>query len=347
MDNKMTQADLPTVLVVDDDPASVNLIAKVVGAAGHEVVTAQDEMEGLQRVLQDGIQLIITDWMMPDMDGLELCRAIRAHEGVSFAYVIVLTASTDEGRIVEAFEAGADDFLSKPFNRRELLARLRGGLRIIRLQQDLDRRSREVHRFNAEMAIAHRELAEANEKLNRMATTDELTGLTNRREALARLDDHWASAVRHDQPLACIGLDIDHFKSFNDTHGHAIGDLVLKETAGVLLATARREERVCRVGGEEFLILCPLSTEKMAAIAAERLRRAVEAHRIKSGDLELSVRISLGVAERTEGMNGPDDLLKAADDALYAAKKAGRNRVFVASANGALPTPEPISVAGS
>ena len=334
----MTQADLPTVLVVDDDPASLDLIAKVVGSAGHEVVTAQDGTEALQWVLQEGIQLIITDCVMPEMDGLELCRAIRSHEGISFAYIIILTAHTDEDRLVEAFEAGADDFLAKPFNRRELSARLRAGVRIILLQQDLDRRNREVHRFNAEMAIAHRELARANEKLSRMATTDELTGLTNRREALARLDEHWASANRHEEPLACITLDIDHFKSFNDTYGHATGDLVLKETAGVLQAAVRREDKVCRIGGEEFLVLCPMSTEEAAAIAAERLRRAVGGRQIKSGGLELGVRISLGVAERTEDMNGPDDLLKAADDALYAAKKAGRNRVCAASANGAPPT---------
>ena len=214
------------------------------------------------------------------------------------------------------------------------MARVRAGERIIQLQADLERRNREVHRINAEMEITHHKLAEANAKLNLMATTDELTGLTNRREAMARLAHAWAAADRHGHPLACIALDIDHFKSFNDGHGHALGDLVLKKTARILQRTARKDEPVCRMGGEEFLVLCEQSTEAMAAVGAERLRTAIESGVVQCDDLDLRVTVSLGVAERTPEMRDPDHLLKAADEALYAAKHSGRNRVCRAGDTG-------------
>ncbi len=320
------------VLVVDDDLAALALIARTVESAGHEVLTACNGMEGMRVALEQGPPLIITDWTMPEMDGVEFCRAIRSHEGISFAFVILLTAHSDEDRLVEAFDAGADDYLSKPFNRRELLARLHAGIRIIQLQEDLNRRRREMHRANAELAITHTDLARANERLNLMATTDELTGLTNRREAMVRLDEAWAVSGRRDESLSCIMLDIDHFKKFNDAYGHAIGDLVLKEIAHTLKACSRSDERVCRVGGEEFLVvLSPGSTEAMAGVAAERMRKAIEVRRVESDGMELKVTISLGVAERTPETADPDDLLSVADAALYAAKKAGRNRVACAS----------------
>ena len=181
------------------------------------------------------------------------------------------------------------------------------------------------------MEIANVKLGRANEELARMATTDELTGLVNRREALNRLSQHWASAERHEKPLAIMSIDVDRFKGCNDAFGHAAGDVILKKTAGVFRRTVRREETACRFGGEEFLILCPDSTEAMAFVGADRLRRAIEANTIKHGELPLGVTISIGVAERTPEMAGPDNLLRAADDALYAAKDAGRNTVCRAS----------------
>ncbi len=319
------------VLIVDDDPMALALLEKHLTAAGHEVWAASNGAEAMRTLLIKGIPVIITDWMMPEMDGLELCRAIRAHEGIRYAYVIIVTAHTDRDRVVEAFEAGADDYLSKPLNRRELLARLQAGERIIGLQRDLDSRNLEVHRSNAEMAIANIRLAEANQKLDLMATHDELTGLINRREAMHRLEEWWAASERHEDPLACITLDLDHFKSCNDVYGHAVGDVVLKATAEVLRSAVRTDECIARIGGEEFLAICPRSTEAMAATAAERLRKVVEANVVKSDNLEVRVTISLGVAQRMPEMKRPDDLLRAADAALYAAKDKGRNRVCLAS----------------
>jgi len=317
------RADALRILIVDDDPAALRLLEKHLSAAGCRVTTAANGIEALEIDSAQAPQMIITDWMMPEVDGLELCRRLRAGEETGFAYIIVLTASIEENRVVEALEAGADDFLTKPYNRQELLARVRAGERIVRLEAGMAERSREVSRYNARLAAA-------NDQLRVMATTDELTGLANRREALARLGEHWSLAVRHGDPLACIVADIDHFKQFNDTHGHAVGDTVLKTTAHVLRRTARYGEAACRIGGEEFLIICPRSTVPSAEMGAERVRSAVAGHMVEHNGTALSVTLSLGVAERTESMEGPDDLLKAADEALYAAKEAGRNRVCVA-----------------
>ncbi|MHC4697331.1 MAG: diguanylate cyclase [Planctomycetota bacterium] len=326
----MPEANPLRVLIVDDDPLSLRLLDTYLTNSGYGVLTAANGVEAMQILLAQGPPMIITNWMMPEMDGLELCRNIRAHEGVSFAYIIMVTAHSGKDRIVQAFSAGADDFLPKPFNRKELLARVRAGSRIVQLQDDLDRRNLEVHRVNAEMALAHSKLHDANEKLRLMATTDELTGLVNRRAALERLHENWVSADRHDEPLACVMLDIDHFKSVNDTFGHAIGDVALKETAEVMRSAARIEEHLSRIGGEEFLLVCPKTSEDGAAMVAERLRRAVQSHTIKADQKALTITVSLGVAERSPDMLSPDDLLIAADRALYAAKRGGRNRVCLA-----------------
>ena len=330
----MLETDPTRVLAVDDDPMALALLSKHLEDAGYRVVTARNGTEALRIMLEDGPPIVITDWMMPEMDGLDLCRAIRGHEAIPFAYVIIVSAhETTEDAIVEAFDAGVDDYLTKPLKKRELLARLRGGRRIFTLQQELQRRTTEVHRANAEMAIANEKLGEANEQLNRLATTDELTGLFNRREAMARLKDLWSAVERRGAPLSCILMDIDRFKIFNDTHGHGVGDIVLKETAAAMSATTRSHEWVCRIGGEEFLVVCPDSARDQAVVAAERLRKAVEAHTVRTDDLELGVTISAGVAERTPAMTRPDDLLRAADDALYDAKRRGRNRVCLAGKN--------------
>jgi len=325
MQKETMRAGRPTrVLLVDDDPGYLALLEKVLATAEYEVLTATHGREALRVLREEGVQLVVTDWTMPEMDGIDFCRAVRSAESLGFVYVIVLTAHADKARLLEAFDAGADDFLPKPCDRQELLARLRAGLRIIKLEASLAERNCLLHKVNAELAIL-------NEKLERMATTDELTGLFNRRQAMSRLDDLWALARRYGQPLSCIMADIDHFKKFNDRHGHAAGDLVLEETASVLKAAARETDVVCRIGGEEFLVLCPNVHASAAAFCAERLRAAVASHSIAHRDGELRVTVSLGVAQRDEGITCPDDLLKAADGALYAAKNAGRNCVQVAT----------------
>jgi len=320
------------ILIVDDDPAQLRLMARMLADEEHEILEASNGVEAMRIVATQEPRIVITDWAMPEMDGIELCRQLRQNEGIRFVYVIMVTSHLEGERVTQAFEAGADDYLLKPIRRAELLARLRAGDHIARVESDLAKRTREMHRINAEMALAHQQLNQANEQLKRMATTDELTGLLNRREAMSLLKDLWAAYERYQQGFSCIMLDIDHFKRFNDTHGHGAGDRVLRDTAQLLQENTRKTDRVCRVGGEEFLVFCPNVGVDGAAVCAEHLRSAVEQHSFAYEGVEMRVTISLGVASAASTMTHPEEVLKCADGLLYASKQAGRNRVSVAGA---------------
>ncbi len=326
------------VLIVEDDPIQLRLMEHTLVGFGYTILTATNGKEALQVIGSEEPRVVITDWMMPEMNGLELCRALRMHEGIRFVYVIIVTAHGGPDKVVEAFEAGADDYLTKPLNKAELLARLRAAERIVSLESDLAGRTREIHRVNAEMALAHQKLNKANEQLRTMAITDELTGLLNRRESMNRLSELWAAHQRYKQKFSCIMLDIDHFKLFNDNHGHAVGDHVLRETAKLLMDNVRKTDKVCRIGGEEFLILCPNVEIQGASVCAEHLRAVVEQHAFKHEGIDMHVTISLGVAEPSEGIANPEILVKTADTALYDSKKQGRNRVTVAQASAVVTT---------
>ncbi len=315
------------VLIVDDDPASRRLIRKYLQDSGMEVIEAGNGREAMRIVLDEAPPIIVTDWEMPEMTGIELCRALRTHEGVRFAYIIIVTAESDTERLVEAFEAGADDFLPKPVNHLELVARLRAGQRIARLESDLARHAREIHQLNAESAVVNKKLENANSKLLKIATIDYLTGLPNRREAMNRLRECWATWERYQSPLSCIMIDIDHFKNFNDEYGHAAGDQILAETAGVLARSVRVNDIVCRIGGEEFLVICPHTDMDCAAACAEKLRRAVESTQFVHEGSPLRVTISLGLAEAADFMRTPEEFLKIVDKAMYDSKNSGRNCV--------------------
>jgi diguanylate cyclase (GGDEF)-like protein len=323
----MSDAETPLVLLVDDEPPSLLLLQRHVGDAGYRTLTAQTGRQALQVAMHEGPSIIITDWMMPDLNGIEVCRVIRADAAFGTPFIILITAHSAPETMTEAFEAGVDDFLRKPIDRKELLARLRGAGRITGLQKDLERRRLEVHRANAQIQLAADQLADANRRLRSLASTDALTGLMNRREALVRLTESWSLARRYGDPLSCIMVDIDHFKQVNDTHGHKAGDHVLAETAKILKRSARAGEAVARLGGEEFLIVCPTATEEQAAVAAERFRSRVAAHCLTFDGTEISVTISAGVAETRDDLHRAEDVLQAADEALYAAKAGGRNQV--------------------
>lgn len=314
-------------LVVDDDPAQLKLLQRLLARGEHEVLTATNGKEALRIVLSDEPRIVVTDLVMPEMSGQELCRALRQHEGVRFVYIIAASARSRKDCIISAFDAGADDFVSKPIQADELLARIRAADRIVGAESALAKRTRDVHRINAEMAMAHQKLNLANEKLRRMATTDELTGLLNRREGFAKLSEFIEASHRYKYDLSCIMLDIDHFKRFNDTHGHAAGDYVLRETSRLLRASTRATDRVCRVGGEEFLIICQGVGAEGVSKCAEHIRQSVESAEFMYEGAKLGVTISLGGAVWRDGITTPDEFIRLADDALYISKRNGRNRV--------------------
>lgn len=308
------------VLVVDDDPITVQILTKQLRNAGHSVLHANDGRQALELAMSANPQLVITDWLMPEMNGLELVKALRNTNVGRRIYIIVATAQEDENCVVQGFEAGADDYLVKPIEPRILQARIRASQRLIGLQLEVEREREENRQYLSELAVANRRLEQA-------SLTDPLTGLPNRRQATYRLHQTWSAAVRNDTPLACMVIDIDDFKQINDTYGHAHGDTALKEVAMILREAARNDDEVCRIGGEEFLIICADSSEQAALVTAERLRDAVAGHTLTLGGKSKRVTISVGVAVRCPKQTNPDKLMAAADKAVYQAKHGGKNRI--------------------
>ena len=307
------------ILAVDDDPVSLRLLEHHLLREGHAVVKATNGKQALEIALKGNPQMIVTDWMMPEMTGIDLCKTLRRTNAGRGMYVLLLTGREDEDRVVEGFAAGADEYVVKPFNPKILLARVGAGQRMIEMreQSEFDRQERE--RQVAEMAVLNR-------KLKAAAMTDVLTRLPNRRYAMRRLEADLSTANRGSRDLSLIAIDIDNFKEVNDRFGHDVGDRVLQETASVLRRETRKGDVVCRLGGEEFLVVCSNCDLETGHATAERIRSAVEDHVI-GGAFDDSVTISLGVASLSEGPKSVDELLKLADQRVYLSKHAGRNSV--------------------
>jgi diguanylate cyclase (GGDEF)-like protein len=313
-----------SVLLVDDDPMMLARLSKQLAAGGHHVATCRDGGAALKYVVEHKPQLVITDWRMKPMDGLQLCRSLRASVFGKSLYLIMLTSNEDEDALVEAFDAGIDDYVVKPPNLKVLQARIRAGQRIVALQQDLAREHAEIERYSAELAVANR-------RLEQMANTDLLTGLPNRRYALNRLEQEWAAAIRFNRPLSVMMLDLDHFKSINDTLGHDAGDRVLAHAAKILREAVRASDIACRMGGEEFLVIASNTDGAAALRLAERIRAAIELRQPDAITLPRNLTISIGVAATAGAQPGWKELIKLADQALYAVKQARRNGVKLAS----------------
>ncbi|MDA0948143.1 MAG: HDOD domain-containing protein [Planctomycetota bacterium] len=310
------------ILVVDDDPVSLRLASHLLSADGYEVLEARGGQEGLRMALEHAPDIVLSDLAMPEMDGFELCRALRQTELGSRMFIVLVTAHEEDETIVRAFDAEADDFIVKPYLPRVLCARVRGGIRATRLQRKvaLDRQKLEAQKA---------ELGRLNRKLQIASLTDPLTGLPNRRHAMNRLQQCWAASPEQPQALSLAMLDVDHFKRVNDEHGHDVGDLVLVEVARMLAAQQQGRGEVCRLGGEEFVVVLPGITEARAAELAEEWCRAIEASVARAAGLPRPLTVSIGIASRRVDTLDSDQLLKAADQALYAAKAGGRNRVVV------------------
>ncbi|MDO9161771.1 MAG: diguanylate cyclase [Methylococcaceae bacterium] len=312
------------ILLVDDDPIMLARLSKQLATAGHRVETCRDGESALKHVIEHHPQLVITDWRMKPMDGLTLCKALRSSDIGKNLYLIMLTATESEDSLVEAFDAGIDDFVTKPVSLRVLLARIRAGQRIVLLQQEVEREKQDIQRFSAELAVANR-------RLGMMANTDILTGLPNRRYALTRLEQEWDTAQRYKRPLSVLMLDLDHFKSVNDTLGHDAGDVVLAHAAKIMKAAARASDIACRLGGEEFLVIATNTDGATAVLLAERIRSAIQTNQPKDIGLLRPITVSIGVAGSVGSKPGWQELIKLADQALYKVKAGNRNAVQLAS----------------
>jgi len=295
------------VLIVDDDPVILNLLTHLLEMGHYRVRSASDGNQALQMVLQDCPDILIADWFMPGLDGLELCRRVRqlhARKVVPhYSYILVLTIHSSRNSIIEALEAGADDFIQKDVTslsdfRTEIQARLNAAQRIRRLEIDLEFAAR----------------------------YDSLTRLLNRVAFFEAAQTYWDRSIRNKSPLAAVMMDCDLFKRINDVHGHLAGDTVLRELAATLRSFSRSTDIICRYGGEEFCAILPGCNEETAWDWADRIRQQCESIPIKHEGLDIALTVSFGVAERTKPAELLDHLIDRADQSLLAAKEWGRNR---------------------
>lgn len=288
------------VLLVDDDPAILRLLTQLLETAGYRPRQSGDGRQALAAIEEECPDFLITDWEMPCMNGLELCEAVRKLSLPHYVYILFLTVKSASDEKVAALEIGADDFLTKPIQRDELVARMRSGARILSLER----------------------------RLSRMARTDPLTGLPTRRTFFDCLAKEWERAGRGNLPLSCVMADIDFFKRINDIHGHPAGDSVLKVVASLFTDGSRGSDSVCRYGGEEFCVMLPETDEHGAALWAERVRQRMASLVVPVGTKELRITASFGAAERHDDTQTPEDLIDQADQALLCAKQSGRDRVI-------------------
>lgn len=299
------------ILIVEDDIVTRKLLVKKLVKEGYAVDMAENGVKAIEKLNQTFFPIVISDWMMPELDGLGLCQAIRKREWNGYVFIILLTAKNAKDDIVSGLEAGADDYLTKPFHHAELIARINSGVRIVNLEQSL---------------------RSANEEIRLLSIKDPLTGCFNRSYLNERLPQELTRARRYRRPLSLIICDIDHFKNINDKYGHQAGDEVLKEFAARIMSSIRDQvDWIVRYGGEEFLIILPETDAGGTQILAERLRRKITEKTINAGRQTISVTASFGStclqSDSQAELYTQESIIRTADALMYEAKESGRNRV--------------------
>lgn len=299
-----------TILVVDDSQPFRTEIIRTLSDRGisNNFLESANGAEALQTLLLKKVDLVISDWVMPVMDGIKLLQAIRAHPELLDIPVILMTSKGKHDEKVLGLTQGATDYLSKPFNPDEMTVRVTNLLKIREFQETLKLK---------------------NQELERLSTTDSLTGVYNRNYLNSTLENEWLRSSRQEITLGCLIIDVDYFKEINDTYGHKTGDLVLKKVADLISGLLRRIDFLCRYGGDEFVIILAKSTKDGLLTVGEKIRKAVENHTyVKGKDLKVSVSIG-GISILGNTLKKPEDIISLADEALYEAKKKGRNRVVI------------------
>ncbi len=301
----------PPILLVEDEPTTRLLLARQLARAGYAVEAVCNGAEALAMLKKRFFPLLITDWDMPEMNGVTLCKAVRLLPLEGYIYTILLTAREGKANLIEGLASGADDYLTKPPDDSELRARLNTGERILKLEQSL---------------------RVANRRIHMLSITDALTATFNRRYLMERLPQEIEAAHRHQRPLSVILCDVDHFKQVNDTYGHQAGDTVLKSVTAILMQSIRKDiDWAARYGGEEFLLALPGASVTAAMALAERIRAQIQAHVFEFNGGTCRVSASFGVVGHESSRSGEDAgidrLIGRADRCLYDAKQSGRNRV--------------------
>lgn len=306
---------MSTILIVDDSPVSNKIISGLL-ATEYKVIVANDGQTAIQIASDQKPDLILLDIIMPKMDGLAVCRFLKSQKSTREIPIIFITLVSEAKEIVKAFEAGGQDYITKPFCSEELRARIKTHL-------DLRKSKDALKLYALELEAKNRELKEMLVKLEITATTDYLTNLSNRRYMMKRINDEVARVKLTQDKMVLVMADIDNFKRVNDTYGHECGDLVLRDVAGTMKSSMRVQDLIARWGGEEFLLMLPGTDYNEGWIAAEKLRKAIAGAKSRYLEKEISVTVTLGVAEFDVTMS-IDENIKRADDALYEKRNCGR-----------------------
>jgi two-component system, cell cycle response regulator len=299
-----------SIVIADDDRLTREAVLGVLRAHGYNVEAVADGQAAVERVGKGGVDLVLLDILMPRLSGLEACRLIKGMTSDNFLPVVLLTVKTDSASRVEGLKIGADDYVCKPFDERELIARVEAMLRIKRL---------------------HDHVAEARAKLEQLSIHDELTGLYNYRYLHSRMNEEFKRAERYHEPLAALVLDIDRLEAHNQAGGRALGDSVIRAVADSLKRSVREVDVVARFGGDEFALVLPDTSTEGAVAVASRVRERIGRFRfLASEGLDVQLTISVGIATLPDSAQSAEELLRAADMAMYQVKAAGKDGIYVA-----------------
>ncbi len=305
----MTKAKI---LLVEDSEAQAGITTEDLQKNGYEVVWATDGVSAIKAVITTLPDVVLLDLILPGMSGIEVCRWIKHNNDTKGIPVIMLTSLSSVDEKASGIRAGADDYLSKPYNDIELNAKIYAALRTKALQDELRQKNRQLSELLA--------------KVEALAITDSVTGLYNRRQLETVLEAEWKKAKRYNQPVSCLLIDIDFFKAINDTYGHKAGDLALVEIANVLRNSVRDVDTVGRWGGEEFMAILPFSNKDQGLIVAQRILEKVSFHEFSQLP-DKHITVSIGLSCSNPSLNTKDEFIEASDRALYEAKRNGRNRI--------------------
>ncbi len=298
------------VLIAEDDSTTRRRLEKLLEEMDFEVVSCSDGLDAWEIIQSENApHLLLLDWMMPGINGIEICQKIRKRAREPYTFILLLTSKGERGDYVKGMEAGADDYITKPYNHNELRVRLTAGKRIVELNE---------------------ELLSVRDNFERQATYDKLTGLYNRHFMVEILEKEFSRALRYQHDLSCLLLDLDNFKDVNDTFGHTFGDLVLREFSAGLEQNVRKSDISIRYGGEEFMVLLPNTGVAGAQIIAEKIRATCEKKKYDDGHNSIAVTVSIGIAcIKQHQLIDSKEIVACADKALYRSKAEGRNRITV------------------
>jgi diguanylate cyclase (GGDEF)-like protein len=300
MNNERVDSSPLTVLVIEDHPDQRELLAIVLQREGYRVITAANGLEALEKLENENVQIALSDIMMPKMDGFELIKRIRSNSSLKSIYVILITARIQEGDRVRGLDLGADDYITKPFSFSELLARVRVGSRVVHYQQHLEYQTQ----------------------------VDSLTGLYNRRAFEKKIHEEFERSKRYHNPLSLLILDIDNFKTINDTYGHHGGDAVLVKISETLREKTRQSDFPCRYGGEEFVLVLPETDQENALQVASKIHDSIRACAFGTAVRPFSLTVSIGVSSTSSKFYSDwQQMVNDADQALYLAKNTGKDRI--------------------